>query len=370
MRILLASHIQPPAIDGGSYIIVKIGEYLRLRGHHTKFFSSNCFLTDDFARPALKHNQHGLPVITITHRPLRFLSRFLPVLKVFSIGPIFSPLAFIKELISIKKFQPDIIIAGPLPTTIVIYSKLIQKTTNAKLVTIPCYHENDPDFRNPLLKKVLQNSLVCTLSQHEEKILDTPNIFTLQAGVDKQFIIQRKSPPQQPNILFLGNFAAHKRVELLIDAFNKLLQFYPNLTLTLAGQKTLYWPNIEKKLNKHIKVIDGYDRKKLSELLKLATVMVMPSIHESFGLVFIESMSHLTPVIGADIPAVKELINQTGGGLTFVTDNLQDLIKKIRLILDDNKLQQQLGQKGHDYVLNNLTWDKIVDRLCQKMSLL
>lgn len=368
MRILLASHIQPPAIDGGSYIIVKIGEYLQQRGHETRFFSSNCFLTDDFARPTSRHNQCGLPVITITHRPLRFLSRFFSVLKVFSIGPIFSPLPLIKEIVSIKKFNPDIIIAGPLPTTIVIYSKLIQKITGAKLVTIPCYHENDSDFRNPLLKKVLQNSLVCTLSQHEEKVLNTPNIFTLQAGVDKSFISDKKYLPKSQNILFLGNFASHKRVELLINTFNNLRHDYPRLTLTLAGQKTLYWPNIEKHLNKHIKVVDGYSRKELSTLLKTATIMVMPSIHESFGLVFIESMSYFVPVVGANIPAVKELIDQSGGGLTFVADDQNDLAKNIRRLLDDTKLRQQFGQRGHDYVLKHLTWDKIVDRLCQKIS--
>lgn len=377
MKVLLFSHIQPPAVDGGSHIIAKLGEYFQSHQHLVKFISSDCHLTDDFASNHQSSqiytndnnsDQIRLPVITIFHRPFKFLSRFFPCLKVLAIGPIFSPFSCFRLLITSYSFHPDIIIAGPLPTTIVIYAKLIQLITRSKLIIIPCFHENDPDFHHPLLLSILKTSLVATLSDHETKYLHTPHIFILRAGVDQQFIASSPSASKKQNILFLGNFSAHKRIELLIDAFNQLATKYSQLTLTLAGQKTLYWPQLKNKLNSKIKVVDGYNYRQLSRLLDSATIMVMPSIHESFGLVFIESMSHFVPVIGSDIPAVAELINLTGGGLTFSSDDLNDLINVIERLLKNPSLRSRLGRCGHDYVLKHLTWDKIGDKLCQKIS--
>jgi len=177
MKVLLMSHIQPPAIDGGSHIIAKLGEYFQSHGHQTKFLSSNCYLTDDFASTRQKSkilqniddpNSIRLSVITIFHRPFKFLSRFFPVFKVFAIGPIFSFYSSFRLLVTSYFFHPDIIIAGPLPTTIVIYAKLIQIITGSQLIIIPCFHENDPDFKNPLLLNILKHSVVGTLSDHEK----------------------------------------------------------------------------------------------------------------------------------------------------------------------------------------------------------
>lgn len=47
-NILLVTHIYPPATDGGSKVIAKIGDHLQSHGHQTMVLTSNCSSTDDF----------------------------------------------------------------------------------------------------------------------------------------------------------------------------------------------------------------------------------------------------------------------------------------------------------------------------------
>ena len=56
-KVLLLSHIFPPAIDGGSRVIYKLGQQFKAKGYDTLYLSSNCFSTDDFS----KKNQHRHP---------------------------------------------------------------------------------------------------------------------------------------------------------------------------------------------------------------------------------------------------------------------------------------------------------------------
>ena len=382
-RFLLITHIYPPAVDGGSKIIAKTGEYLKLQEHQVLVLTSNCYTSDNFSK-FYKTNLHStpdiirLPVLTILHRPLKLISKLFRNFSVFSKGPIFTYLP-IKKILS---FHPDFILAGPLPTTIVLYVKLICFITKVlrhyrpKVLVIPCFHPNDPDFQNILLKKALSRSdFVIALTETEKKLLGKfthTNIIVSPLGVDPDFLINANqiSFPKNPNILFIGNFSAHKRFELLIDAFIRLQKIYPQLSLTALGQKTLYWPVIENKIQStgcKIKFIFNPTRDQLKKAIDVSTMLCLPSIHESFGLVFIESLARGKPVIGANTPQTSEVLNLIQGGITFKTDNLPDLISKLKFLISHPAHSQKLGTKGHRFVKNHFTWDKIEKNLWTKI---
>ena len=200
----------------------------------------------------------------------------------------------------------------------------------------------------------------------------------MHAGIDHDFLLHTSKTKTSKNqqLLFLGNFAAHKRVELLIDAFAKVYQNHPNLRLILSGQKTLYWPIIQKKIESQPALIrskitvnlKNYSARELKQYLNTATVLLLPSIHESFGLVFIESLARKVPVIGCNIPPVAELLKLSKGGVTFKKDNLYDLIAKIETMLTDLRFRQKTASDGYDYVSKHLTWDTIGSRLWEKLQ--
>lgn len=160
--------------------------------------------------------------------------------------------------------------------------------------------------------------------------------------------------PQKPNLLFIGSFAAHKGLNKLVTTFKKL----SSVTLTIAGQKTLYSPRLHLQ-HPHLKVIFKPSDQKIRELLDNCTALVLPSHQESFGLVLIEAMARGKPVLVNDIPQLTELITKTHAGLVFNLKNTKYLLRH----------PHQLGLNGLKYVSLHYTWDKIGEKLCQKLSL-
>jgi len=406
-KILLISHIFPPAIDGGSKVIYKFGQYLESQHHQTLYLSSNCSSTDDFVKSNFKthptfNNFIKLPVYHHLRRPLKFLNLFLKsdLLKTFQKGPIFKFFPFLKTIFQILKFKPDFIVAGPLPTTTVIYARFLKYLINkfnfpllskgnaglyrrgfCKLLINASYHQTDSDFHTTPLTKTLQLSdFIWTLSLYEtnyfiKKLKINPaKIILAGNGVDPNFLIHKK-PSTKPknNILFIGSLSAHKRVDLLI----KILPTLPtNITLTIAGQKTLFYPQIKKLINSlepsvksRLKLIFNFQPSQLSKLIDNCDFLILPSIQESFGLVLIESWARLKPVLTSDIPVLQEMVQKTNGGLTFKKDDLKDLEDKIKTLINQPKLRQQLGQNGYTYVKNNYIWDLVGQKIWQKISL-
>jgi glycosyltransferase involved in cell wall biosynthesis len=384
MKILIITHIYPPAVDGGSKIVAKIGDYFATNGHQTMVLTSDCQTTDDFinpqSTPITGHSQNvfALPVYKTFRRPLKLFNILLnsSFVRILQKGPIFKILPFIKTFFIISHFRPDLIIAGPLPTTIIFYAGFFKKLTSAKLLTVACFHPADADFQNPAIKKALSSSdFVNVFTPTEKTLIDQfyrGNVIIQPPGVDADFLIDsdKITFPKNPNILFIANFSAHKRTELLLQAYSRLLSTHPGLTLTLLGQKTLYWPAIQdqiRTLHLHPQIIFNPSRLQIKQAIDNSTLLCLPSVHESFGLVLAESLARGKPVIGADTPQTSEVIQLLGGGLTFKTDNLSDLVKNLEKLIDHPVLASRLGHTGYLYVKNHLTWDKIGKSLCSKI---
>lgn len=401
MKVLLLSHIFPPAIDGGSRVIYKLGQYFQSNKHQTLYLSSNCFSTDDFINPKSTkknkshHNFIKLPVYKFLRRPLKFTNLFIPsksylwsLLTVFQKGPIFKLVPFIKATLKVIKFKPQLIIAGPLPTTIVLYAKFFQKITHSKLLINPSFHQNDSDFNQKILIKSLQNAdFIWSLTQFESQHfirklkIDPQKIILAGNGIDPELFSKTNKKNlnnnKEKNLLFIGSISAHKGADLLIESFSSLLSNpkYQNITLTIAGQKTLFYPQLQKlikslnpKVKSKIKFVFNFPQSKLSQLIDNSTCLILPSSHESFGLVLIESWARNTPVITSNIPQLQELVTNSKAGLTFQKNNSADLKLKIKKMIDNSELRQQLGKNGYSYVKNNYTWPKIGKKICQKIS--
>lgn len=382
-KFLLLTHIYPPAIDGGSKVIAKMGEYLKKNGHQILVLTSNCTSTDDYSKlkhPTVNHDPSiiSLPVITLFHRPFKLLSRLFPNFKTFSKGPIFSGFSF---LVSSLKLRPDFIIAGPLPTTIVLYARFFRFLTKGKLIINASFHHTDPDFQTPILLNTLKKTdYLWTLTDHETKYfyqqlkIPQSKLLNLGNGVDEKFLISSQLPIHSTsNLLYIGSFAAHKNLETLIAAFSLLP---PNFHLTLAGQKTLYFSQIQKQIDslspsikKRIKIIFNFTNNYLSTLLDNCSILISPSLQESFGLVLIEAMARAKPVLAAAIPASSELIKKSQSGITFSPKNISDLKNKILKLSSNKKLLQKLGKNGYNYVVKNYTWNRIGKTLCQKLAI-
>ncbi|MFN6379121.1 MAG: glycosyltransferase family 4 protein [Flavobacteriales bacterium] len=75
-------------------------------------------------------------------------------------------------------------------------------------------------------------------------------------------------------------------------------------------------------------------------------IFVMASKGETFGTVTIEAMSFGIPVIGTNSSGTPELLDYGKSGLLFEPDNAEELSQKLRLLLDESSLREEIGAKG------------------------
>ena len=90
----------------------------------------------------------------------------------------------------------------------------------------------------------------------------------------------------------------------------------------------------------------------------LCDVFCMPSISESFGLVYLEAWHKKKPVISADIPAVKELIEECGICIPF-GDRIA-LLRAIRSLFHDQARRDAMGDRGYHRLQAYYDIDKVV----------
>lgn len=149
----------------------------------------------------------------------------------------------------------------------------------------------------------------------EEKIQVLPN-FTNRV-FPKSCVTNRKE-----YYCFVGRLSPEKGVKTLIEAARKL-----PYELIIIGDGPL-----RKELfcnDSRIRFVGFKEWKDIATYVSEAKFLVVPSEwYEVFGLTNIESLSLGTPVLGAHIGGIPELINETNGML-FEAGNVEDLREKI-----------------------------------------
>ena len=128
------------------------------------------------------------------------------------------------------------------------------------------------------------------LSQIENKFVVQPN------GIDDYWIdhVWRKKKSGN-NILYVGKFDSNKNVVRLIKVVCALKKEYPDLQLNLVGGKGGQEKDVQKWVQKYSSWIhyhgEVYDKDVLREIYSNNAIFAMPSIFETFGLVYIEALT-------------------------------------------------------------------------------
>lgn len=84
----------------------------------------------------------------------------------------------------------------------------------------------------------------------------------------------------------------------------------------------------------------------LQNLYRGALAVIVASLcFEIFSLVIAEAFAQRTPVIARNIGGIPELIQQSGGGFLYQTD--EELLEAMRRIVTSPALRSELGEKGY-----------------------
>jgi glycosyltransferase involved in cell wall biosynthesis len=121
---------------------------------------------------------------------------------------------------------------------------------------------------------------------------------------------QLLGPPNQIELLHVGTTIQRKRIDVLLRVFAAIREQFPNSRLIqVGGTYSAEQMGIaeELKLRDGLVVLPRLDTELLAAVYRRASLTLLPSEREGFGLPVVESMASGTPIVASDIPVLREV---------------------------------------------------------------
>ena len=196
----------------------------------------------------------------------------------------------------------------------------------------------------------------------------------LDVSSQKKTAVQRSETVV--NLLFVGRFLSWKGMALGLRSFAIAQKEHPSLRLTMVGKgpEKQRWQQLARSLGiaDLVRWIDWVDQKQLAKIYADHHLFLLPSFHDSGGLVILESMAHGLPVLCLDIGGPGTLVNKTCGRALETTGKtsselVQDMAQFISEVARSPKLYDKLSQ-GALARADAFTWDKVVGRVYEEFE--
>lgn len=250
-----------------------------------------------------------------------------------------------------------------------------------RLVGLPILHVARAWADQPLFRPMLARcDSVLTLTPAEQDFVrqrGARRAHVVGAGADPSAFEHRDGTALRaklglgtsPVIGFVGRQDFRKGVLALLEAMHLVWRCYPEARLLLAGQQAHRSPEVITALaavdpdrrNRIVEVSDFVERDGPS-ILDACDIVALPSVEESFGLVFLEAWMCRKPVVGARIPSSECLIEPGVDGLLAAPLDGPDLAQCLLQLLGSPELRAAMGERGYRKVLAHHTWDLVTDR--------
>jgi glycosyltransferase involved in cell wall biosynthesis len=160
---------------------------------------------------------------------------------------------------------------------------------------------------------------------------------------------QTPGPPPQatPYFLFVGRLETIKGLHTLIDAWSRV----PDHDLLVAGtggeEQAL---RARAAGNPRVKFLGPLPQARLGALYHHARACIVPSItYETFGIIIVEAFARKTPAIVRDLGALPEVVQDSGGGFTYRTDD--ELLAALQRVAGSPAVRTGLGERGYQAFL-------------------
>ena len=193
-----------------------------------------------------------------------------------------------------------------------------------------------------------------------EKIVVIPN------ALEPSSFPRSPIPPRDPRpypIGFIGRLDPIKRVDLLLVELKMLELATPGLVhLHLYGEgpeRRRIAGLIERFKLGHAVTMRGTVPRPQDALSEIG-LLVLRSDAEGFGLVLIEAMAAGVPVIGTDVPGIRDVIRRDQTGLLVHPASPGEMVFAIRKVVEDREFRDRLIENGLTEARERFSWDGVL----------
>lgn len=191
---------------------------------------------------------------------------------------------------------------------------------------------------------------------------NTDAMFSIKKQLSQERNIVEKNDFR---IIHIGRLVKWKRVDLLIDAFSKIVPSFPQAELVIIGDgpELEYLKKQVADLNVGEKVIFAgaiHDNETIASYLSTSAIYVLAGMG---GLSINDAMTFGLPVICSVCDGTeRDLVIHNKNGLFFEENNVNDLIEKLCMLLKDPVRATEMGEESWKIIRDKINLDTVSDR--------
>lgn len=174
-------------------------------------------------------------------------------------------------------------------------------------------------------------------------------------------VVQTPSTPSGRIVLNVGKFEYKKGQDVLIEAFARMKGQYDDLELVLVGATDQALPALQALCRHHnlgsrVHFFQDLPHDHMAVIFQKASIFVLSSRIEPFGLVLLEAGVFAIPVIASRVGGIPEILEDGNTGRLVPPDNPAALAECLCALLDDPITAQAMGLRLRQHVVSAFTW--------------
>jgi colanic acid/amylovoran biosynthesis glycosyltransferase len=185
--------------------------------------------------------------------------------------------------------------------------------------------------------------------------------------------VERVGSKEKLSVLSIGRFMEKKGYQYGLEAFARVVRFWPNLEYRIIGYGGLQ-KDIEQQIKQlglaaKVTLLGAQPQRQVIAELQQADIFLLPSVTAANGdkegvpSVLKEAQATGLPVISTWHAGIPELIRQGENGLLCAERDVDCLQEKLWLLLSQPALRRQMGLQGRHVIVEKFTLEKQIDKL-------
>jgi glycosyltransferase involved in cell wall biosynthesis len=164
-------------------------------------------------------------------------------------------------------------------------------------------------------------------------------------------------------IAYVGRVKRYKSIQHFIKAVRTIQDEQDIEALVVGdGDARVELEAYACKINATITFTGFVSEEEKYRIYKQARVIVQPSIKEGWGLTAIEAQACGTPVVCANSPGLREVVQHNRTGLHYPYGDISELVRSIRQLLYNDKEWHAFAEAARVWA-RGFSWDKAAEKL-------
>ena len=195
----------------------------------------------------------------------------------------------------------------------------------------------------------------------------TQPVAVIQNGIDVPRVSGGQHRKRENTLLYLGRIHPKKGLELAIRVWGQLCREFHDWTFRIVGRGAATYITGLKGLCRTTGArrvrFEGplYGDEKLSAMMS-ASLSILPTKNENFGMVVAESLACGTPVVTTRGAPWRALVANACGWWVHQDENALEAALREALSLDEKTLSA-MGRAGREWMLRDYDWASIAQRM-------